>query len=154
MKIFTQNSILKKFVLILIVIITFNAIVPNNISYAANDRDPGGPLLKPIMDFVIFLGDAVMDIIHKVVYDMDISVLKIDKDVGILEFFAIAAGVILAIALIVGACVGMLWIGAALITALGTTTTVASLLTVPTLLAIAGASVRGGAAAGLLGSIL
>ena len=88
MKIFTEKGILKKLLLIIIAIILFNAIIPTNVSYAA---DVGGVLLKPIVDLMVALGDFVMDIINNMLYGMETSVIRIDTDNGLWEFLAIAA---------------------------------------------------------------
>lgn len=110
MKIFTEKKILKKLILVLMVLVVFNAVLPSNISCAEDDEPFGGKLMKPIMDFLLGLGDFIMDIIHNVVYEMNKSLIRVDLDQGWLEFLGITLAVIAAVVVIV-------IVGAALVSA-------------------------------------
>ena len=108
MKIFTEKGIVKKLILIFVVVMIFNAVIPSNISFAAQDNYSwGGVLLKPISDLLLAIGDFIMDIIHNVLFDMNTSLIRIDKDNGWWEKVAITLAVIAAIALIAVASVAL-----------------------------------------------
>lgn len=148
MKIFTEKGILKKLLLIIIAIVLFNAIIPTNVSYAA---DVGGVLLKPIVDLMVALGDFVMDIINNMLYGMETSVIRIDTDNGLWEFLWIAAVAIvtvLAIATLSVALTGAaLKIVGAIATKIGVSA--ATSLTAAAVGTIVTVSLGGGIAAGM-----
>lgn len=98
MKFFTKKGIVNKLILVLLVLIVFNAIIPTNQVCAASDESMGGALLKPIADLLLALGDGVLNVIHKVFYGMSEAALKISLNRTILEWMiTIAVGVAVAI---------------------------------------------------------
>lgn len=153
MKIFTEKGIVKKLILIFVVVMIFNALIPNNVSFAASDEtSAGGVLLKPIADLMLLLGDAVMDLMHNVIYGMDTALIRVDKDNGILEFIVIGIAIIgVALAIIAG---GAWLTGAALkiigaiATHIGTGAT-ATALTAAAIGTIVSVGIQGGVAAGM-----
>ena len=62
MKIFTKKGIIGKLIIVIILMSIIGCAMPKNISFATTD---GGVLLKPITDFAIGIGDAIINIIHK-----------------------------------------------------------------------------------------
>ena len=77
------KGILKKLIVVLIAITLFNAIIPPKVAYA-DEKDVvtsvGGTLLSPVASLMIGLGDAVMNLIHDLIYNMDTSLILISKD--------------------------------------------------------------------------
>lgn len=59
MKIFTKNSIVRKIIIAIVIVILFNFIAPN-ISKAADDEDWGGVLFTPIQALLLGFGDVAM----------------------------------------------------------------------------------------------
>ena len=148
MKILTKKGFVSKLIIVLLAVILFSAIVPTHASYAVDDF--GGKLLKPIVDLLLALGDLIMDLLHKVVYGMNTSILKIDLDNGILEAILIALIVIAAVAAVVAVGWGIAAAGAALLTALGAeVATIAGGITVAALGVIVTTGIETGVAAGM-----
>lgn len=73
----TNKEIIKKIVVALIIIMTFNFIISNcgSVVFAADSNDPndqtstkfepGGTILKPIRTFLLFIGDSIMGFLQK-----------------------------------------------------------------------------------------
>ncbi len=57
MKIFTNQKIWKKIVIVLLIIIIFQFIVSKPSIAESEDNGIGGKLLDPVIDLVVFLGD-------------------------------------------------------------------------------------------------
>ena len=118
MKIFTKKGIIGKLIIVIILMSIIGCAVPKNISFATT-KD-GGVLLEPITDFAIGIGDAIINIIHKVLFNMDKALLVLDKTNGFWKWIVTVATVI-AIAFIVAiAAFGIGIAGAAILSALGT----------------------------------
>ena len=116
MKIFTKKGIIGKLIIVIILMSIIGCAVPKNISFAKD----GGVLLEPITDFAIGIGDAIINIIHKVLFNMDKALLVLDKTNGFWKWIVTVATVI-AIAFIVAiAAFGIGIAGAAILNALGT----------------------------------
>lgn len=117
MKIFTEKGIFKKLIIVLIVIIAFNAVIPTSVSFASDAASKvGGTLLSPVASLMIGLGDVVMNIIHDVLYDMDSSYLLIEKQNKILEIFLT---ILAALAAVVVVAIVAYWLGGLALTWLG-----------------------------------
>ena len=150
MKIFTEKGIFKKLIIVLIVIIAFNAVIPTSVSFASDAASKvGGTLLSPVASLMIGLGDVVMNIIHNVLYDMDTSYILVENksDIWGIVFTilaAVAAVIVIAVALYfanVGAIALLVKLG---VLAKGATIGVATVGT------IVAASITGGMVAGSL----
>lgn len=78
-----NNNLIKKIAIIILFIMCINLLIPNvklvaytyDIETTEDNRTPGGSLFQPIMDFLIFLADSVLNILqhnfitmHDVVY--------------------------------------------------------------------------------------
>lgn len=110
MKILKKEGLIKKLILALIVILIFGAVVPNTISYAADDEGFGGKLLKPVVDLIVAIGDIIMDFIHSMIFGGGYSTIRVDLDNSLLEVIvtvivAVAVFVAVAFAFTYGAAV-------------------------------------------------
>ncbi len=103
---FIKNGFKSKLIIILVILIMCSAIMPTHVVYAdaiSVGADVagavGGALLKPIVDFVLAIGDAVINIIHRVLFNVEDSIIKINLNNTAWEWFvSIAIGVIIAVA--------------------------------------------------------
>lgn len=118
MKIFTKKGIIGKLIIVIILMSIIGCAMPKNISFATTDA--GGVLLKPITDFAIGIGDAIINLIHKVLFNMDKALLVLDKTNGLWKWgLTIVAGLFAAVIVAV-AVFGIGIAGAAILSALGT----------------------------------
>ncbi len=102
MKIFKKKEFIKKLIFALIIILLCSTMLPKTISYAASDDTSlGGKLLKPIMDFIVGLGDVIMDFMHSMLIGSGDSVIRIDLDNNLLDIL-ITVVVAVAVAALVG----------------------------------------------------
>ena len=116
MKIFTKKGIIGKLIIVIILMSIIGCAVPKNISFAKD----GGVLLEPITDFAIGIGDAIINIIHKVLFNMDKALLILDKTSFAWKWFwTIVAGLVAAVIVAIAA-FGIGIAGAVLLKALGT----------------------------------
>lgn len=87
-----NKGLIKKLILVLCVILLFSTIFPNIVVNAEDNKNSeqsfGGRLLKPIVDFIVGLGDVVMDFIHSMVFGSGYQTLRIDMDNSLLEILA------------------------------------------------------------------
>ena len=102
MNIFAKTKNLWKKIAIVFTIIT-------SISFAAPKpvaAGLGGELMEPICDFLVFVGDGVVDVVHSLVLKQDITLIRVDtKENGLLRLTK-GVAVAIAIALVaVTACV-------------------------------------------------
>ena len=113
MKFFTKKGLFKKLILVLIVLMVFNAVVPSHQVFAASsDKSFGGTLLKPIVDLLLGLGDIIINIIHNLVFGMNSSTITIDLDESIIQWL-INILVFVAVAIAIGAF--LFWLSGAII---------------------------------------
>ena len=118
MKIFTKKGIIGKLIIVIILMSIIGCAMPKNISFATTDA--GGVLLKPITDFAIGIGDAIINLIHKVLFNMDKALLVLDKTNDLWKWgVTIVAGLVAAVFVAV-AVFGIGIAGAAILSALGT----------------------------------
>lgn len=118
MKIFTKKGIIGKLIIVIILMSIIGCAMPKNISFATTDA--GGVLLKPITDFAIGIGDAIINLIHKVLFNMDKALLVLDKTSFAWKWFwTIVAGLVAAVIVAIAA-FGIGIAGAVLLKALGT----------------------------------
>lgn len=116
MKIFTKKGIIGKLIIVIILMSIIGCAMPKNISFATTDA--GGVLLKPITDFAIGIGDAIINLIHKVLFNMDKALLVLDKTSLGWLWALLTAVVIAAIVAVAVFAIGA--VGAAALQALGT----------------------------------
>ena len=69
MKIFTNKNIVQKIIIAIVIVLSFNFIIPNY-----SQAGFGGVLMGPIIDFLAGLGDAVMSALQFFMYDGNINV--------------------------------------------------------------------------------
>ena len=119
MKIFTKKGIIGKLIIVIILMSIIGCAMPKNISFATTPD--GGVLLKPITDFAIGIGDAIINLIHKVLFNMDKALLVLDKTNGFWKWGVIIVAGLLAAVIVAGAVFGIGLAGAAILNALGTT---------------------------------
>ena len=99
MKVFENKSLFKKIVIIML-FITISGFCFSGDVQAANGVATGGKLLEPISDFLVFLGDSFMNIIHKFIYGYWSTTIHVDLIRDIAEIiFGIVIGVVVAIIL-------------------------------------------------------
>lgn len=117
MKIFEKKGLFGKLIFVLIILLIFNAIIPPNEVRAVDSI--GGKLLKPIVDFILALADGILDVIHKTLFDMNTSLIRIDMDNSFLDFVITAIVAVVVIAVIAVAAFALVAYGIpALLTAL------------------------------------
>lgn len=76
MKILTNKNVILKIVIALVIVILFNFSAPT-ISNAGIGKVIGGSLLAPIVDLLISIGDAGMNIIQKIIFNADGTLIKV-----------------------------------------------------------------------------
>lgn len=76
MRIFQDNKIFKKLIVIFLIIMMFSFVIPKVAN--AGEKEIGGELLSPVMSFFVTLSDGAMTLLQKVVYHMDESLINID----------------------------------------------------------------------------
>lgn len=76
MRIFQDNKIFKKLIVIFLIIMMFSFLMPKVVNAGA--KEIGGELLSPVMSFFVTLSDGAMTLLQKVVYHMDESLINID----------------------------------------------------------------------------
>ena len=99
MKIFANKSIWKKLVIVFVVINLFTFMAPKPVAASV-----GGTLAEPICNFLVGVGDGVVNILHKVIMGQDTTLVILDKEEGILEKIGgiLLAGLILVAAVAYG----------------------------------------------------
>ena len=99
MKLFTKKGMILKIAIILVIVILFNFSAPT-ISYGADVI--GGTLLEPIVDLLLAIGDGAINIIQKLLFNIDYSLVKIAvPEAGFWENFGTAVGAVLGVAAVV-----------------------------------------------------
>ena len=107
MKIFQNKNLFKKLMIIFLIITIFSFCMPKAVR-AKDDDGVGGKLLKPVIDLMLGLGDGIMDILHKIIYNQDQSSIIVDMSTKWWDIFstvmlAIFVTVVVAAAVIVTA---------------------------------------------------
>lgn len=69
MKTFTNKKVIQKVVIVILIVLSFNFIVPNY-----SQADFGGVLMGPLIDLISGIGDVVLSALQYFMYDGDISV--------------------------------------------------------------------------------
>ena len=110
MKVFQNNSIFKKIVIVFLIIMSFSFCMPKDIKADDDDSSIGGTLLNPIMSLFVGLGDGAMSLLQKVVLNMDDSIIEIDssssfwaKVIVVLTCIAVVAVIVIATVATAGA---------------------------------------------------
>lgn len=120
MKIFTNKNLILKIVILLVFVILFNFCAPT--VSRAEDGDVGGMLFEPVKDLLLTVGDAIINIVQRLVFGTETSLLKLEHKsdwVGdLLPTIAAGAVGIVGIVGIVGAVVAAIPTGGASLGAL------------------------------------
>ena len=93
MRIFANNKIWKKIVIIIGILLSFSIVVPEPV-----EADLGGKLMQPIMSLFIGIGDGINTVIQKMFLEQEPSVLIISAGV---TWWKVALGILIGVALIV-----------------------------------------------------
>ena len=143
MKILKKKGFWNKIIVLLIILIFTNIIFPSNTAQA----EVGGELLKPVNALVLKIGDGIIDLIHKVIFDSSTALLEYDTHTWdiLVIIGAIAVGIAVAALVAVAAPVVLGALGS-IATALGVTSlTVTSTIAIGTIVKIGvGATVIAG----------
>lgn len=103
MKIFTNQSIWRKIVIVLLIVLLFNTLMVKPVH--ADVLEFGGKLMSPILSLFVSLGDGIMDIIGRTIMGAYSSLYEVDRDDslldGILTALVALGAAALAIALVV-----------------------------------------------------
>lgn len=75
MKIFANANIWKKLVIVFFAVLCLAFVVPKCVQ--AEDDSIGGTLMKPICSFVVWLGDGVTNVLHKVLIKQDETIITV-----------------------------------------------------------------------------
>lgn len=100
MKIFENKSLFKKIVIIML-FITVAGFCFSGYVQASDGEIKGGKLLSPIADLLNAVGDAIMHIVHNIIYKQDSTTIEVDMVRGIEQAFWVGLGIIVVIAAIV-----------------------------------------------------
>ncbi len=95
MKIFANANIWKKLVIVFLAVLCLAFVAPKNVEAA--DDHIGGTLMKPICSFVVWFGDGVTNVLHKVLIKQDTTIITVDmNDTGTtgLKWLLITLGVL------------------------------------------------------------
>lgn len=139
LKIFTNKKIWKMLILVILVIMAVQILTPTTIVYAKEDDSDAaqegdnivsrGILMRPILSFVVSIGDGAMSILHSQIMGQENSLLPItlgDTPGWIGITLGIIAGLIVAVATVALIATGLAAIGA-VIAAIGAEVAVASI---------------------------
>ncbi len=95
MKVFQNKNLFKKLIIMFLFITIFSFCLPKSVRA---DDGVGGLLLKPVIDLLLGVGDGALDVVHKVIYHQDQSVISVDMTSKWWEIFStIAVGIIVAV---------------------------------------------------------
>lgn len=131
MKIFANANIWKKLVIVFLAVLCLAFVAPKCVE--ASDHI-GGTLMKPICSFVVWVGDGITNIFHKILIKQDTTIITVDLNstaTTILKWVIITLGV-LAVVVTAGAV----------------------MLGVSAIAGVVGGLIAKGAVAGLIGSIM
>mgnify|MGYP004558364717 FL=1 len=78
MKIFANANIWKKLVIVFLAVLCLAFVAPKNVEAA--DDHIGGTLMKPICSFVVWFGDGVTNVLHKVLIKQDTTIITVDTN--------------------------------------------------------------------------
>lgn len=70
MKKFKEDSLIKKLMLTLLLVIFLGTTILPNISYAGLPAAIGGALIEPVCDLILAIGDGFMSLIQKSIFGM------------------------------------------------------------------------------------
>lgn len=100
MKIFANANIWKKLVIVFLAVLCLAFVAPKNVEAA--DDHIGGTLMKPICSFVVWFGDGVTNVLHKVLIKQDTTIITVDTNQGwkkflkrVLIVLGVTAGIVL-----------------------------------------------------------
>lgn len=99
MKIFQNEKIFKKLVILLLIITIVGFVKPKTVEA----KEIGGELLNPVMSLFVTIGDGVISIIQKVVLDMDDSIIDVDAHASWFAKFIVILGIAVVAAFAVAA---------------------------------------------------
>ena len=112
MKIFANNDVWKKIVIVLLVIFSISFIEPIPVNAGI-----GGALMEPICDFLVGLADGWMGLMHEVLLHQHTTLIRIDTNGIIAAGIRIAVTIIITLVILAAICVatgGIGVVGAAL----------------------------------------
>lgn len=107
MKFFTNQSIWKKIVMTLLIVLLFNVVVMKPV-HADSDSDVlegGGKLLKPIFSLLVTVGDGIINVLHSSIMGVDESLILVDNESTFWSFLKAAFAVFVTVGAIIGAIV-------------------------------------------------
>ena len=97
METFKKKSLVLKIVIALVVVILFNFSAPT-ISRANVAEVVGGTLAEPVADLLLAIGDGIVYVVQNVLFDMDVSLLKMAvPGTGIAEIIGTIGGAMLGV---------------------------------------------------------
>lgn len=99
MKVFQNNSIFKKIVIVFLIIMSFSFVTPKNIQAKSSDKGIGGQLLDPLLSMFVGLGDGAISLLQKLVLQMDGSMIEVDTSAS---NWAKLLGVVVAVLVVAG----------------------------------------------------
>ena len=128
MKIFANKSIWRKIVILLLFISIFGFVAPKPVAAGI-----GGELMNPVIALIVNAGDGIVNVIHKVIVNKDVSMLRVDRQLGLGDYAKIFLGV--AVGALAIAATWYFFGGAAIVSIMKAIATTALKIGVPVVLA-------------------
>lgn len=122
MKFFMNQSIWKKIVIVLLIVLLFNAVVMKPVH--ADVVEFGGKLMSPILSLLVGLGDGILDVIGRNIMGSNTTLYKVERGEGIWD--TVATWVVGIVTAIIAIALVVVTLGAAAVAlaAIGITATV------------------------------
>ena len=104
MKFFTNQSIWKKMVIILLIVLLFNALFVKPVHASSEDvLEGGGKLLKPIFSLLVTVGDGIINVLHSSIMGVDESLIVVDNESTFWNILKIGFAAFVTIGCVIGA---------------------------------------------------
>lgn len=107
MKFFTNQSIWKKIVIVLLIVLLFNVLLIKPV-HAGSDSDNdvlegGGKLLKPIFSLLVTVGDGIVNVLHSSIMGVDESLIVVNNENEAWSILKTIIAIVVTAACIIGA---------------------------------------------------
>ena len=101
MKIFANKSVWKKIVIVFLLLTVFSFAAPKPVAAGI-----GGTLMEPICDFLVWAGDGLVNVTHRILIHQNDTLIKVDLNDGIIGIIRVIFTIIAAIGVLALICAG------------------------------------------------